>query len=119
MSSGGPPPLAPLPYPPWLGSAKEKPPGRGRGGRPPMGAEPTGPPHELPAKLVEGLARAWGQSFPEGRRPALKVQEQGGILVRRQDGTLDWKRGEPLPIDAKGDRSFKPNYQDLGPAETL
>jgi hypothetical protein len=76
-----------------------------------MGAEPTGPPHEMPPALVAGLARAWGESFPEGRRPALKVQEQGGILVEK-GGVLDWRRGDPLPIDAKGDRSFKMNYQD-------
>jgi hypothetical protein len=40
---------------------------------------------QLPKELTDALAEAWRNSFPGGTS-----KEQGGILVRKADGTLDW-----------------------------
>ncbi|MEO6063059.1 MAG: WXG100 family type VII secretion target, partial [Thermoflexales bacterium] len=64
---------------------------------------------EVPKVLNDGLADAWKDSFPKGRS-----QEQGGMLVQKGDGTLEFRRG------AAGDSgSFSPNYGDLKDGETL
>lgn len=64
---------------------------------------------EVPKVLNDGLADAWKDSFPNGRS-----QEQGGMLVQKGDGTLEFRRG------AAGDSgSFSPNYGDLKDGETL
>lgn len=64
---------------------------------------------EVPKVLNDGLADAWKDSFPKGRS-----QEQGGMLVQKSDGTLEFRRG------AAGDSgSFSPNYGDLKDGETL
>ena len=40
---------------------------------------------KLPVELIDALADAWSKSFPK-----TKSKEQGGLLVRKADGTLDW-----------------------------
>lgn len=40
---------------------------------------------QLPKELTDAMAEAWKNSFPGG-----KSKEQGGILVKKADGTLDW-----------------------------
>lgn len=63
----------------------------------------------LPKELVEGLQNAWDNSFPDG-----KSQEQGGILVRHQDHSYEWKTGK-----GTGSTSFRINYEDINKNETL
>jgi hypothetical protein len=63
----------------------------------------------LPEELHEGMQTAWAQSFPQG-----KSQEQGGILVQGPSQKYQWKPGLP---GTSG--SFKPNYGDRNPDETL
>lgn len=41
----------------------------------------------LPVELIDALAAAWSTSFP-----GTKSKEQGGLLVRKADGSLDWVR---------------------------
>ena len=40
---------------------------------------------QLPKELTDALAEAWTNSFPGGHS-----KEQGGILIRKSDGSLDW-----------------------------
>lgn len=40
---------------------------------------------QLPQELRDAMAEAWKNSFPGG-----KSKEQGGILVKKSDGSLDW-----------------------------
>lgn len=40
---------------------------------------------QLPKELTDAMAEAWKNSFPGGTS-----KEQGGILVKKADGTLDW-----------------------------
>ena len=40
---------------------------------------------QLPPELTDALAEAWSKSFPGG-----KSKEQGGLLVRKDDGSLEW-----------------------------
>ena len=40
---------------------------------------------QLPVELIDALADAWSKSFPKKTS-----KEQGGLLVRKPDGTLDW-----------------------------
>lgn len=63
----------------------------------------------LPKELVEGLQNAWDNSFPNG-----KSQEQGGILVRHQDQSYEWKAGK-----GSESSSFRINYEDVNKDETL
>ncbi|MGB0384551.1 MAG: hypothetical protein ACPGWR_06975 [Ardenticatenaceae bacterium] len=63
----------------------------------------------LPKELVEGMAQSWGKSFPQG-----KSQEQGGILVRKKDGSYQWKAGQP-GLSAV----FVPNHNDVNKDDTL
>jgi len=106
--SGGPPPLPPIPYPAWLS---------GGGGTPPSpapapaagGGAPAPATFTLPPELKTGMKAAWDASFPGG-----KSQEQGGILVRKADGTMEWRPG---PAGNSG--SFSVNYGDLKAGETL
>lgn len=63
----------------------------------------------LPKELVEGMAECWQKSFPKG-----KSQEQGGILVRKKDGSYKWKAGKPGSSGA-----FTPNHGDADKDETL
>lgn len=64
---------------------------------------------EVPKVLNDGLADAWKDSFPGGRS-----QEQGGLLVQKPDGTLEFRRGA-----AGSTGAFSPNYKDLKDGETL
>jgi hypothetical protein len=112
--SAGPPPLPPIAYPAWLNP--DRAPGKGTGGgggapAPSGGTGGGGTPatYTLSPKLKEGLAAAWGASFHDG-----KAQEQGGILVRKADGSLDWRPGPPGTAG-----TFKVNYRDVKPGETL
>lgn len=113
-SVSGPLPLRLIAYPAWLKGPDAKPVPRGgpRSGSP--AASGAGATFALPPAVKDGLARAWGGSFPDG-----KSQEQGGILVRRSDGTLEWKPGRPMPLDQGGSGAFSPNYGDVLPGETL
>jgi len=63
----------------------------------------------LPQELVAGMQYAWHKSFPKG-----KSQEQGGILVRRKDGSYKWKAGK-----AGKSGAFRVNYEDVGRYEIL
>ena len=40
---------------------------------------------QLPKDLTDALADAWSKSFPKGRS-----KEQGGLLIQKPDGSLDW-----------------------------
>jgi len=63
----------------------------------------------LPVELVSGMQNAWDNSFPRDQS-----QEQGGILVRHDDGSYKWKAGKP---GRSG--SFIPNFDDCEQNETL
>lgn len=63
----------------------------------------------LPKELACGMAESWLKSFPKG-----KSQEQGGILVRKKDGSYKWKAGQPGSSGA-----FTPNHGDVDKDETL
>jgi hypothetical protein len=66
-------------------------------------------PAALPPELVRGLGDAWAASFPRGTS-----KEQGGILVRKADGTTEWRAGTNSTSG-----SFNINYGDLKSGETL
>ena len=40
---------------------------------------------QVPKIVVDAMAEAWSKSFPKG-----KSKEQGGILVRKKDGSVEW-----------------------------
>jgi hypothetical protein len=93
---GGPPPVPSIPYPSWLGStaAHKVPSPPGGSGGPPAPAAPgpgstagLGDTVTVPPELKKGLGEAWADSFPGG-----KSQEQAGVLVRKADGTVEWRR---------------------------
>lgn len=109
MGSGGPPPLPPIRYPAWLAPPPErKPEGDG-----------DGESYTLPPELVAGLLNAWRGSFGWGKERD-RSRERGGILVRKKDGTLEWRKGKPGKEGAPGEhRSFKINYGDVRKGETL
>lgn len=57
---------------------------------------------QLPKELTDAMEEAWKGSFPGG-----KSKEQGGVLVRKSDGTLDWIKASKstsgtitMPFDA-------------------
>src|SRR5262245_37325667 len=108
---GGPPPLPFIPYPAWLHPDRQ-PTGGGPTGGPPAGGPPAagGTPvtFTLSPELKQGMKDAWDASFPGGRS-----QEQGGILVRKADGSLEWRAG---PAGNSG--SFSVNYGDVRAGET-
>lgn len=118
MSSGGPPPLPLIAYPAWLLDPERKPEGDSDGGAsPPAGDAPgPAPTYTLPPELKAGLQSAWDGSICWGERS----RERGGILVRKVDGSLEWR---PVKIGKKrkrGDgRSIRINYGDVGKDETL
>ncbi len=63
--------------------------------------------------LVDGMAVAWRNSLPvvDGVKTA---QEQGGVFVQKTDGSFEWRPGAP------GDAgSFSPNWEDVGPGESV
>lgn len=60
-------------------------------------------------ELVEGMKTAWAGSFPGGRS-----QEQGGILVKKADGTMEWRAGA-----AGNTGSFQVDYSTVKAGETL
>lgn len=63
----------------------------------------------LPAELTLGMNQAWDKSLPRGR-----AQEQGGVMVQNQDGTLKWLAGKP------GDsKHFLPNFADVKREQTV
>lgn len=64
---------------------------------------------ELPPTLVEGMQEGWEGSLPNGQ-----AQEQGGILVRNQDGSYEWKAGDP-----GNSGSFSINFDDVKEGEAL
>jgi WXG100 family type VII secretion target len=66
---------------------------------------------KIPSQLSNGMKDAWKDSFPGG-----VSHEEGGILVKKADGTIEWRRGA-----SSGGTSgtFDFNYGDLKPGETL
>jgi hypothetical protein len=109
----GPPPLPLIAYPGWLKAPDAKPPDR-KGGDPAGAPAGGGGTYKLPPEVKAGLEKAWKDSFPGG-----KSQEQGGILVRKKDGTLEWKPGKPMSLADGGSGAFSPNYGDVKKDETL
>ena len=95
--AGGPAPLPAIPYPSWLGmgAAVHKVPSPSGGPTMPGAPAAPGPGSTaglgdkvtLPAELKAGLDGAWADSFPSG-----KAQEQAGVLVRKADGSVEWRR---------------------------
>jgi len=63
----------------------------------------------LPKEIRQGMDDRWDKSFPGGRS-----QEQGGIMVKNEDGSYGFKAGDP---GATG--TFAPNYADKGPDQRL
>lgn len=63
----------------------------------------------LPKLLKDKMNEAWRKSFKGG-----KSQEQGGILVRNSDGSLEWIMGKTGTSD-----DFMVNYGDIKSGQTL
>lgn len=82
---GGPPPLPLIEMPAWI--AGRKPGGGGGSGSGGGGGAGGGGSVKVPPELKKGLEDAWKDSFPSG-----KSQEQAGVLVKKADGSLEWKR---------------------------
>lgn len=66
---------------------------------------------QIPSSLSTGMKGAWDDSFPDG-----KSHEQGGILVRKADGTYEFRRGSS---DNGTSGTFSVNRGDLKAGETL
>lgn len=63
----------------------------------------------LPQEMTQAMRVAWNQSLPMG-----DAQEQGGLLVRNQDGSLKWLRSNP-----GNSREIKLNYRGVNPHQRL
>lgn len=111
----GPAPLPLITYPSWLKGAERKPPVREGGDKPASAPASSPTTYTIPPDVVTGLAKAWGKSFTKTG----KSQEQGGILVRRSDGTLEWKPGKAIPLEEGGSAGFNINWEDVKAGETL
>jgi hypothetical protein len=99
-----PPWTLPLIAPPDFSAGSGSGSGSGSGGG---GA--TGTTFSVDPALVDGMKTAWADSFPNGRS-----QEQGGILVRKADGTTEWRAGA-----AGNTGSFQVDYSTVKSGETL
>jgi WXG100 family type VII secretion target len=65
----------------------------------------------IPQTLSKGMQDAWKDSFPGGHS-----HEQGGILVRKADGTYEWRPGK----DSAGTSgTFQPDYSVVKSGEAL
>jgi hypothetical protein len=64
----------------------------------------------LPPELNSGMQRAWEASHPKGM-----PQEQGGLLVRRPDGSYVWR---PSPPGQAGSIDSKDVYSVVQPGDT-
>ncbi len=69
----------------------------------------------IPPELKKGLDSAWKDSFPGG-----KSQEQAGVLVKKADGSLEWKRVVHGTSGSLTGGTFTIDYSKLvGSGETL
>ncbi len=110
--AGGPPPLPQIPIPDWLSGSGAKPGGGSGGGGAGGGGGGT---VKIPPELKAGLDNAWKDSFPKG-----KSQEQAGVLVRKADGSLEWKRVVDGVSGSLTGGTFRIDYGALvGKGETL
>lgn len=64
---------------------------------------------ELPKAAVDGMQEAW-----DGSLPGDVSQEQGGNLVRNEDGSYGWRKGKPGTSGY-----FTPDYGDVGADQEL